>query len=89
MERQKIITFKKKVYQKIFIYQGDMLFSRAKKTGYFPQIPGNFQWKINENWKLRRSIFIGFPLICLRILREIPDFFALENKISPRQINLF
>ena len=28
----KIITFKKKVYQKIFIYRGDMLFSRAKNS---------------------------------------------------------
>ena len=48
MERQKRITFKKKVYQKIFICRGDILFFRAK-TVKFPQKFGTFpkgnQWK--------------------------------------------
>ena len=38
MERQKRITFKKKVFQKTIICRGDMLFSRAKKCGFSSQI---------------------------------------------------
>ena len=49
MRRQKRITFKKKVYQKIFISRGDMSFSRAKKNANFPKNPGNFQREINGN----------------------------------------
>ena len=84
-------NFQKKVYQKLFICQGDILLSRAKQsyTQYFPQNPQTYQWKTNENRTSRLPICIEFPLICLRILREISDFFALESKIYPRQIIFF
>ena len=67
MERQKIITFKKKVSQKIFICRRDMLFSRANKCGIYPQI---LIFSLGNQWKLKISN-IDFHWISFG---NVPDF---------------
>ena len=83
MERQKIITCKKKFIKKDLFVE-EISYFQEQKIGHFPQNLQTYQWKTNENRSSRFPIFIDFPLKVSRILREISDFFALENNISPR-----
>ncbi len=80
-------NFQKKVYQKIFVEE--ICYFQEQTSVEFALHPGHFQWKIHEDWKSRTSISIGFPLEISQILKEIPQFYALGNEISSRQINIF
>ena len=76
MRRQKRITFKKKVYQKIFIFRGDRSFSRAKKCNIFLQIRVIFNRKPMGVENEGKSISIGFPLKITWMFGEMLHFFC-------------
>ena len=88
-EASKKNNFQKKVYRKIFIFRGDRSFSRAKKCNISQKIRVIFNRKSMEVEKEGKSISIDFPLKITRILGEMLHFFALENDLSPRKINIF
>ena len=89
MRRQKRITFKKKVYQKIFIFRGDRSFSRAKKCNISQKIRVIFNGKPMEIALPSFQLPIGFPLKITWMFGEMLHFFALENDLAPRKINIF
>ena len=88
-EASKKNNFQKKVYRKIFIFRGDRSFSRAKKCNISPQIRVIFNRKPMEVGNEGKAISIGFPLKISWMFGKMLHFFALENDLPPRKINIF